>query len=53
MGIIADNLVAKPLNDMINNWINYELRKKKIGGFTWAVKLLDTTEFNKDKKIVQ
>ena len=51
MGIIADNLVAKPLNDMINNWINYELRKKKIGGLTWTVKMLDTTEFNKDKRI--
>lgn len=51
MGIIADNLVSKPLNDMINNWINYELRKKKIGGFTWTVKMLDTTEFNKDKRI--
>ena len=51
MGIIADNLVSKPLNEMISNWINYELRKKKIGGFTWAVKLLDITEFNKDKRI--
>ena len=36
---------------MINNWINYELKKKKIGGFTWAIKLLDVTEFNKDKKV--
>ena len=51
MGIIADNLVAKPLNAMIVNWINNELRKKKIGGFTWAIKLLDVTEFNKEKRI--
>ena len=28
-----------------------KIRKKKIGGFTWAVKLLDITEFNKDKRI--
>ena len=51
MGIIADNLVAKPLNLMISNWINYELKKKKIGGFTWTIKLLDVTEFNKEKRI--
>ena len=51
MGIIADNLVAKPLNSMIENWVNYKLRRKKIGGFTWAIKLLDVTEFNKEKRI--
>ena len=51
MGIIADNLVSKPLNSMIENWVNYKLRRKKIGGFTWAIKLLDVTEFNKDKRI--
>ena len=51
MGIIADNLVVKPLNSMIENWVNYKLRRKKIGGFTWAIKLLDVTEFNKEKRI--
>lgn len=51
MGIIADNLVSKPLNMLIVNWINYELSKKKIGGFTWAIKILDVTEFNRDKRV--
>ena len=51
MGIIADNLVAKPLNLIITNWINYKLKKKKFGGITWAIKFLDTTEFNRDKKV--
>ena len=51
MGIIADNLVSKPLNLMITNWVNYKLKKKKFGGITWAIKILDTTEFNKDKKV--
>ena len=51
MGIIADSLVAKPLNLMATNWVNYRLKRKKIGGFTWAIKLLDVTEFNKEKKI--
>ena len=51
MGIIADNLVSKPLNLMITNWINLEFKKKKIGGFTWGIKFLDTTEFNKEKKV--
>lgn len=51
MGIVADGLVVKPLNAMISNWINYELRKKKMGGFTWRVRFLDTTEFNKEKSV--
>ena len=51
MGIIANNLVSKPLNSMIENWVNDKLRRKKIGGFTWAIRLLDVTEFNKEKRI--
>ena len=51
MGIVADNLVSKPLNLIITNWINYKLKKKKFGGVTWAIKFLDTTEFNRDKKV--
>ena len=51
MGIIADNLVSKPLNLMITNWINYKLKRRRFGGITWGIKILDTTEFNKDKRI--
>lgn len=50
-GIVADSLVSKSLNQLINNWINYEMRKKKIGGFTWQVRMLDVTEFNKEQSI--
>lgn len=53
MGVIGDGLVSKPLNNMIVNWINYEMKKKKFSGITWAIKMLDSTEFNKDKIIKQ
>jgi hypothetical protein len=51
MGIIGDTLVAKPLNNMICNWINNEFKKQRFGNTTWAVRMIGTTEFNKENMI--
>lgn len=51
MGIISDSLIAEPINSMIESWINYDIKGKKFGSSEWSVRLLDTTRFNKDKKV--
>lgn len=47
VGIVADGLLTKRAQMLVQNWINYELSQYKKNGTTWKVKFIDTTHFDK------
>lgn len=51
VGIVADGLLTKRAQMLVQNWINYELSFVKKGGSLWKIKFIDTTCFNKEEKI--
>lgn len=49
-GIIADGLLSKRLQMLVQNWINYELSSYKRNGSTWQMRFVDTTHFDRDNR---
>lgn len=47
VGIIADGLLSKRAQMLVQNWINYELSQYKKNGTTWKIRFVDTTHFDK------
>ena len=50
-GVITDSLVVWEIQEMIQDYINYELSQNKKGGTSWQIQFLGTTIFNKDEAI--
>ena len=48
-GIVADTFIAKAIQQMVQNWLNYELSLNKKNGTAWGLRFLGNTEFNKDE----
>lgn len=49
-GIVADGLLTKRAQMMVQNWINYELSSLKKVGITWRMRFVDSTHFDKDSR---
>ena len=49
-GIIADGLLSKRLQMLVQNWINYELSLYKKNGVVWQMRFIDTTHFDRDSR---
>ena len=49
-GIVVDSLVPIHLQQMVANWINYELSINKKSGVQFKLKFIDTTHFNKESR---
>ncbi|MGL5647233.1 MAG: hypothetical protein ACRDDY_05230, partial [Clostridium sp.] len=47
VGIIADGLLTKRAQMLVQNWLNYELSLYKKNGTSWKLKFIDTTHFDK------
>lgn len=50
VGIIADGLLTKRAQMLVQSWINYELLSFKKNGTVWQIKFIDTTHFDKDTR---
>lgn len=50
VGIVADGLLTKRAQMLVQNWINYELSQYKKNGTTWKVKFIDTSHFDKSDR---
>lgn len=46
-GIVADGLITKEAQKIVQTWLNFELSKRKKKGATWKVKFIDTSHFDK------
>jgi len=51
VGIVADGLLTKRAQMLVQNWINYELSSVKKSGSIWRIKFVDTSCFNKEERI--
>lgn len=47
VGIIADGLLSKRAQMLVQNWINHELSQYKKNGTTWKMRFIDTTHFDR------
>lgn len=50
VGIIADGLLTKRAQMLVQNWINYELSKFKKNGTVWKIRFVDTTHFDRNDR---
>lgn len=50
-GIVEDSLLPFRIQEMVANWINYELSKTKKKGVQFIIHFIDSTKYNKDAKI--
>lgn len=49
-GIVADGILTKRAQMLVENWINYELSLYKKNGTTWKMKFIDTTHFDRETR---
>lgn len=49
-GIVADGLLTKRAQMLVENWLNYELSSYKKNGTTWKMKFIDSTHFDRDMR---
>lgn len=50
VGIIADGLLTKRAQQLVQTWLNYELSTIKKNGTVWQMKFIDTTHFDKEAR---